>query len=173
MEVKVLKKLVFKTIAALTFIFILTFNNAYGYSENELITLFTEIFDALYIGVKNEPQDPNDKYIILELQSMETSDLTYDHRKEILNYFKDKYNKITINSSLYFLKEQGFADKYGNILINGPLLTITCMKTNDEGQLIVEGVKHYGPLKGEFYRITLEKVNGKWKVINVEFTGIS
>lgn len=168
-----LKKLVFKIIVAVTFIFILTFKNAYGYSQNELVDLFAQIFDALYIGVKNEPQESKDEYIILDLQSMETSDLTYDHREEILNYFKDKYNKITINSSLYSLKEQGFADKYGNILINGPLLTITCMKTNDEGQLIVEGVKHDGPLKGKFYRITVEKVNGSWNVINVELAGIS
>lgn len=173
MEVKVLKKLVFKIIVAATFIFILTFKNAYGYSQNELVDLFAQIFDALYIGVKNEPQESKDEYLILDLQSMETSDLTYDHREEILNYFKNKYNKIAINSSLYLLKEQGFADKYGNILINGPLLTITYMNTNEKGQLIVEGVKHYGPLKGKFYRITVEKVNGSWKVINVELTGIS
>ncbi|MGL4106681.1 hypothetical protein [Clostridium sp. LP20] len=125
-------------------------------------------YDAMYTGDKEEYKD----FIILDMESVYFVDTTYEERGKAINYFK-KYNKKVLNASLFKLKEIGLVDEIGQISINGDLLMINSIVSDNDDSIVIEGYKYYGPISAYRYKVKLRIIDRQWKVINIEEVGVA
>lgn len=134
----------------------------------KIIDAFTLAYDAIYTK-----ENFNKDYIILDMESYDFANTTYEERQSTINYF-NKYNKTVLNASLFKLQQIGLADSFGNLKINGELLMITCVKpsTEDSG-IIIEGINYVSPIAANFYTIKLNVENNKWVLKNITLTAVA
>lgn len=133
-----------------------------------IIDAFILAYDAMY----KAPEDFHEDYIILDMESSDFSETTYEDRKEMMEYFK-KYNKTVLNASLFRLKEIGLANSFGSLKINGVLLMFRCIKPDKNSGIIIEGMKYVSPTAANFYDINLEVHNNKWVLKSIKSTGVA
>jgi len=134
----------------------------------KIIDAFTLAYDAMYTR-----ENFNKDYIILDMESHDFTNTTYEERQNTINYF-NKYNKTVLNASLFKLQQIGLADSFGNLKINGELLMLTCVKPNPEGSgIIIEGINYVSPIAANFYTIKLNVENNKWVLKNITLTAIA
>lgn len=151
---------------------ILTFNLIAPCTKEEphprIIDAFILAYDAMY----KAPDNFNKDYIILDMDSSDFAETTYEDRKKMMEYFK-KYNKTVLNASIFRLKEIGLADSYGSLKINGLLLMFKCIKPNNSSGIIIEGIKYVSPTAANLYDIYLEVENNKWVLKSIKSTGVA
>lgn len=133
-----------------------------------LIDAYILAYDAMYNG----DNAPKKDFIILDIESNYFENTTYEERQKVINHF-NKYNKHILNASLFKLKEIGLANKRGDIIINGDLLTMNCVSSNGEGNLIIEGIKYHSMVSASLYRITLKAYEGSWIIEQIEDLGVA
>lgn len=134
----------------------------------QIIDAFTLAYDAMYAQ-----ENFNKDYIILDMESYDFANTTYEERQNTINYF-NKYNKTVLNASLFKLQQIGLADSFGNLKINGELLMLTCVKPNPEDSgIIIEGIYYVSPIAANFYTIKLNVENNKWVLKNITLTAVA
>lgn len=136
--------------------------------DDRLIDLFIMAYDIMYKDTTDLPDD----YIILDLESTEFIDTTYEDRQKAIEHFK-KYNKKVLNASLFKLQQIGLADETGSLQIRGCLLTMTCIQPDEDGGVIIEGYKWVTPVGAYIYKLKFKVVDGKWKFIKIISHGIA
>ncbi|MGL5381534.1 hypothetical protein, partial [Clostridium sp.] len=147
----------------------LTLNCNFNFNTSPpLIDAYILAYDAMY----NRDNQTKKDFIILDMESNFFENTTYEERQKVIEHF-NKYNKHVLNASLFKLKEIGLANKRGDIIINGDLLTMNCVRSNGEGSLIIEGVKYHGVVSAYFYKITLKTHEGSWIIDKIEELGVA
>lgn len=99
----------------------------------KMIQAYTLAYDAMY----SEHPREGGEYIILDMESLPFTDTTYEERQKTIQYFKNKYNKKILNSSLFKLRQIGLVDEIGNLIINGELLMITNIIPSEDGRRVI------------------------------------
>ena len=108
------------------------------------------------------------------MESLPFTDTNYEERQKTIQYFKDKYSKKVLNSSLFKLQQIGLVDEVGNLIINGELLMIINIISNkDTKGIIVSGANYISSVAIKFYRIKLDIMDNKWTISNVQLNGIA
>lgn len=156
-----------KLLLALTLL--LNFNLNTNYNTNPpLIDAYIQAYNIIY----NYDKEPKKDFIILDTESIYFVDTTYQERQQLISSF-NKYNKTIINSSLFKLKEIGLVNKNGTILINGDLLMITNVSSNEDNSLIIEGSKYHSSTAAYFYKVTLRDKDGIWEIQDIQEQGVA
>lgn len=136
----------------------------------KMIDAYTLVYDAMY---STDPREDGE-YIILDMESLPFTDTNYEERQKTIQYFKDKYSKKVLNSSLFKLQQIGLVDEVGNLIINGELLMIINIISNkDTKGIIVSGANYISSVAIKFYRIKLDIMDNKWTISNVQLNGIA
>lgn len=136
----------------------------------KIIDALIQSYDAMYNGgIKSS--NYNKDYIVLDMESLVWVDTTYDERQKAIKYFK-KYDKTVLSASLFHLQQIGLADKLGQLKLNGVLLMVYRIYSN-ESKLYIEGYKWIGPIAAEKFLVTLKVENGTYKVMEIKSLGVA
>ena len=106
------------------------------------------------------------------MESIHFTDTTYEERQKAIKHFEE-YGLIVLNASLFKLKEIGLANNLGSIKVDGYLLMITNISSNEAGETIVEGSKYHSPVGSYQYKVTLKVINNAWSVIDTNLISIA
>ncbi len=80
---------------------------------------------------------------------------------------------IIIILLIFKLKEIGLANNFGSIKVDGYLLMITNISSNEAGETIIEGSKYHSPVGSYQYKVTLKVINNTWSVIDTNLISIA
>lgn len=152
-----------------------TFNDFsinYQYPKN--IDALILAYDEMYNYNNNHFVDkqPLRDFIILNMESIYFTDTTYEERQKAIEHFQE-YGPTVLNASLFKLKEIGLANKFGSIKVNGDLLMITNISSNEAGETIIEGSKYHSPVGSYQYKVKLKIINNTWSVIDTNLISIA
>jgi hypothetical protein len=133
-----------------------------------LIDAYILAYDAIYNG----DNQPKKNFIILDMESNYFVDTTYEERQKAINHFS-KYNKPVLSASLFKLKEIGLANKRDSIIINGDLLMMTHVYSEDAVSIVIEGSKYCSETCAYSYRVKLNINSGSWQIEKIEELGVA
>ena len=117
-------------------------------------------------------KEPLRDFIILDMESIYFTDTTYEERQNAIEHFQE-YGPTILNASLFKIKEIGLANKFGSIKVNGDLLMITNISSNEAGETIIEGSKYHTPVASYQYKVTLKIINNTWSVIDTNLISVA
>ena len=140
----------------------LSINYQYPRNIDALILAYDEMYN--YNNNHFVDKEPLRNFIILDMESIHFTDTTYEERQKAIKHFEE-YGLIVLNASLFKLKEIGLANNLGSIKVDGYLLMITNISSNEAGETIVEGSKYHSPVGSYQYKVTLKVINNAWSVI--------
>lgn len=148
----------------------LSINYQYPRNIDALILAYDEIYN--YNNNHFVDKEPLRNFIILDMESIHFTDTTYEERQKAIKHFEE-YGLIVLNASLFKLKEIGLANNLGSIKVDGYLLMITNISSNEAGETIVEGSKYHSPVGSYQYKVTLKVINNAWSVIDTNLISIA
>ncbi|EOR26359.1 hypothetical protein A500_08291 [Clostridium sartagoforme AAU1] len=139
-----------------------------------IIDAFILAYDAMYTyDIIHYKNGYTKDYIILDMESADFSETTYDDRQKMINHFK-RYNKKILNASIFKLKEIGLADEMTQIAINGDILMFTCVRPDENSNgIIISGMKYHGPISAYIYEMKLDVIDNEWKLIEIKEKGVA
>ncbi|MNI80946.1 hypothetical protein D3C73_1375180 [compost metagenome] len=106
------------------------------------------------------------------MESIYFKNVSNEDRQKAIQYFQ-KYNKPVLNASLFKLQQIGLAGQEGNLKLKGTLLMIIDIQQVENGGMILEGYKWYGPIAATKFRVTLKVIGDKWQVDKVDLVSVS
>ncbi|MPQ44939.1 hypothetical protein [Clostridium tarantellae] len=141
-----------------------------NFEKPRMIDAYTLVYEKMYSDHSKE----SGEYIILDMESLPFTNTTYEERQNTIQYFKKKYDKKILNSSLFRLQQIELADRIGNLNINGQLLMITNISSNEDTEgIIVNGINYISPVSARLYTIKLDIIDEKWIITSFHMNGIA
>ena len=110
------------------------------------------------------------KYIAIDMSNFD--DVDEDSKKEILNYFKEKYKVDVIDATFEQLKEKGLYNR-DTMSLDGVLLRIEKVEFKVNDDIFFEGSKYRSGLGAVGVEVTVHHKDNNWKVKEVKQTWIS
>jgi hypothetical protein len=131
-----------------------------------------EIYSIALDNIMNydEALSSDMKFIAIDMSNFD--ELSEKDKKEILNYFKDKYKVNVMDATFEELKEKGYydSDKKG---LDGVLLKISKVDFKFNNNIFFEGSKYRSSLGADGVENTVHYKDGKWQIKASKETWVS
>ena len=119
---------------------------------------------------QDEALNSDMEYIAIDLSNSEEVD--ENDKKEILNYFKEKYKVNVMDATLEQLEEKGLYNPE-IMLLDGVLLKIEKVDFKFNNKILIEGSKYRSGLGAIGVEVKVHYKDNKWKAKEVKMTWIS
>ncbi|MER2119085.1 MAG: peptide ABC transporter substrate-binding protein [Solibacillus sp.] len=119
---------------------------------------------------QDEALNSDMEYIAIDLSNSEEVD--ENDKKEILNYFKEKYKVNVMDATLEQLEENGLYNPE-IMLLDGVLLKIEKVDFKFNNKILIEGSKYRSGLGAIGVEVKVHYKDNKWKAKEVKMTWIS
>lgn len=119
---------------------------------------------------QDEALNSDMEYIAINLSNSEEVD--ENDKKEILNYFKEKYKVNVMDATLEQLEENGLYNPE-IMLLDGVLLKIEKVDFKFNNKILIEGSKYRSGLGAIGVEVKVHYKDNKWKAKEVKMTWIS
>ncbi len=119
---------------------------------------------------KDEALSSNMEFIAIDMSNF--NGLVETDKKEILNYFKDKYKIEVIDATFDELKAKGYYNP-DTMALEGVLLTIEKVDFKFNNNVFFEGSKYRSGLGAIGVEGTVDYKDGNWKIKESKVTWIS
>jgi hypothetical protein len=110
------------------------------------------------------------EFIAIDMSNFD--DVNENDKKEIINYFSEKYKIEVIDATLDELKEKGLYNPATSVL-NGVLLRLDKVELNFNNKVFFEGSKYRSGLGAVGVKVTVHYEDDNWKVKETKMTWIS
>ena len=131
-----------------------------------------EIYSVALDSILKQDEGLNSdmEYIAIDMSNSE--ELDESDKKEILNYFKEKYKVEVIDATLEELKEKGLYNP-DMMRLDGVLLKIKKVDFKFNNKILFEGSKYRSGLGAIGVEVKVHYKDNKWKSKEVKMTWIS
>ncbi|MEC2074612.1 peptide ABC transporter substrate-binding protein [Metabacillus fastidiosus] len=110
------------------------------------------------------------KFIAIDMSNF--NDLDEQAKKEILNFFKEKYKIEVMDATFEELKEQGFYNS-DTMSLDGILLRLEKVEFKLNNNIFFEGSKYSSALGAVGVEVTVHYKDDNWKVKEAKMTWVS
>lgn len=131
-----------------------------------------EIYSVALDSIMKQDEALNSdmKYIAIDMSNSEEVDES--DKKEILNYFKEKYKVEVMDATLEQLEEKGLYNP-DTMRLDGVLLKIEKVDFKFNNKIIFEGSKYRSGLGAIGVEVKVHYKDNKWKPKEVKMTWVS
>jgi hypothetical protein len=122
-----------------------------------------EIYSIALDNIMNYDEELSSDMKFIAIDMSKFDELGEKDKKEILNYFKDKYKVDVMDATFEELKEKGYydSDKKG---LDGVLLKISKVDFKFNNNIFFEGSKNRSSLGAVGVENTVHYKDGKWQI---------
>lgn len=131
-----------------------------------------EIYSVALDSIMEQDEALNSdmEYIAIDMSNFEEVD--ENDKKEIINYFKEKYKVDVMDATLEQLKEKGLYNS-DTMALNGILLRIEKVEFKFNNNVFFEGSKYRSGLGAVGVEVTVHYKDNQWKSKEAKMTWIS
>lgn len=137
-------------------------------SKDHLGEIYTIVLDS--IMEKDTALSRNMEFIAIDMSNFE--EINKEQKKEILNFFKDKYNVKTLDATFEELEEKGYYNPI-TLALDGVLLRIESVDFKFNNNILFEGSKFKSGKGAIGVECIIHFKNGEWQIKESKETWIS